>query len=180
MRQQKRLHNRRRSGGRAASGRFAPGQSGNPAGRPPEPESFTAALRRRGAELVEVDTPQGVQLVTRIDALALRLYELADAGSVRAHALVLERLDGKPAQSVSVSAEVKAMQPKEESWQALVAYWLQNPDEVPTARDLVSASDMVNQAYQAYLNGCCAAIGYDSPKQAPVKSEEIPPDQVPR
>lgn len=91
---------------RGARGRFAPGSSGNTAGRPPgSGESFTACLRRRGAEPVPIDTPDGVQYVTRLDALALRLYELADAGSVRAAELIGNRLDGRPGQGTEPQPE---------------------------------------------------------------------------
>jgi hypothetical protein len=97
--------NSERTRARDKRGHWLPGQSGNPAGRPPEPESITACLRKRLAEFVPIDTPAGVKRVTRADALALGLCELAAAGSVRAHAVILERLDGKPAQAVSLSVQ---------------------------------------------------------------------------
>jgi len=96
------LINRPGTGERDKRGRWTPGKSGNPAGRPPEPESLTAFLRSVGAELVPVDTPAGVKRMSRLEAIARRAYELADSGSVRAVALILERLDGKPTQSVEV------------------------------------------------------------------------------
>lgn len=99
----KHLFNRQETGSRDKRGRFAPGQSGNPRGRPAEPESFTAQLRDIGADEVTIDSDAGPVRVTRLRALALRLFELADAGSVRAFDIIAERLEGRAPQSVSLA-----------------------------------------------------------------------------
>lgn len=77
--------------GRDIHGKFKPGQSGNPAGRPPNPQSFTAQLR------VVLNESEGENQPTRMRAISEKLCELAKAGDLRAIALIAERLDGKPA-----------------------------------------------------------------------------------
>ncbi len=69
----------------AASGTsWEPGQSGNPAGRPPKDEALTDVLRG---------------LVDKED-IAKKLIEVANKGDVGALKYVYDRLDGKPRETV--------------------------------------------------------------------------------
>lgn len=81
---------------RDAAGRFLPGVSGNPSGRGSAP-SLVAALR---AELGEREV-SGRPAVREI---AARLVEMALGGDIRAIREVLDRVDGKPVQAISVDA----------------------------------------------------------------------------
>lgn len=60
------------------------GQSGNPRGRPPTGRAFAEALRAVGEE-------DG-----NLEAVARKVWELAQDGDLRAIHLLAERLDGKP------------------------------------------------------------------------------------
>ena len=81
---------------RDGAGRFLPGVSGNPSGRGNAP-SLVAALR---AELDERE--HGGRPGLR--AIAARLVDMALAGDMRAIREVLDRLDGKPLQAVSLDS----------------------------------------------------------------------------
>lgn len=75
---------------------FKPGQSGNPAGRPRKPDCLTDALR----ELAGQPGPGGL---THAQRLAAVLWRKAEAGDVRAAALIGDRLEGRPGQRVEVA-----------------------------------------------------------------------------
>lgn len=93
------MKNTGRSSGRASSNRnlrpWPPGQSGNPAGRPPGPDCLTDCLR----ELAGQPSTGGQ---THAQRLAVVLWRKAEAGDLRAAALILDRLDGRPAQAARV------------------------------------------------------------------------------
>lgn len=74
---------------------FKPGQSGNPAGRPPVPDCLTDCLR--AVAVLPVQTGE-----THAQRLAAVLWRKACAGDLRAAALVLDRLEGRPPQGLSV------------------------------------------------------------------------------
>lgn len=84
---------------RDKSGRFLPGASGNPAGRPALPDCLTACLRELAGEPARAGGP------TRAQELAVVLWGKALGGDIRAAVLILDRLEGKPAQAVSVTAD---------------------------------------------------------------------------
>ena len=69
---------------RDEQGRFIPGESGNPHGRPPKEEAVTDILR------ATVDK----------QALVDKLIELAMAGDKAALTYCIDRLDGKPRETV--------------------------------------------------------------------------------
>lgn len=73
---------------------FKPGQSGNPAGRP-KGQSVTAILR----QVVDADDS------TLAEQLVRKLVDRAIGGDIRAIREVLDRLEGKPRQSIAVSRE---------------------------------------------------------------------------
>lgn len=77
---------------------WQPGQSGNPNGRPVKPDCLTDCLR----ELAGL--PDGPGGATRAQRLAGVLWGKALRGDVRAIALLLDRLDGKAAQSLRVDS----------------------------------------------------------------------------
>jgi hypothetical protein len=79
---------------RDAAGRFLPGVSGNPAGRGHTP-SLVAALRSELGERESGGKPA-------IREIAARLVDMALDGDIRAIREVLDRVDGKPVQAVSV------------------------------------------------------------------------------
>lgn len=70
---------------RDENGRFVPGVSGNPGGRPKKDESLTAALR----EKVDKQT------------IADKLIELAMDGDIVALKYVYDRIDGRPIETVN-------------------------------------------------------------------------------
>lgn len=78
------------------AGRFLPGVSGNPSGRGHAP-SLVAALRAELGEREDGGRPA-------MRAIAARLVEMALAGDIRAIREVLDRLDGKAVQSLSLNA----------------------------------------------------------------------------
>ena len=74
---------------------FAPGQSGNPAGAPKKSKRFFTVLDRA----IEQDDSK------RLRAAAEKLLDLAAAGEPWAAQMLADRLDGKPAQQVTVSGD---------------------------------------------------------------------------
>ena len=78
---------------------FKPGQSGNPAGRPKT--SLTAALRKV-LDAVVPDDPQGR---TYCELIAQQICERAAKGEVRAATLVWERLEGKATHPIEVNSD---------------------------------------------------------------------------
>ena len=81
---------------RDAAGRFLPGVSGNPSGRGSAP-SLVAALRAELSEREEGGRPA-------VREIAARLVEMALGGDIRAIREVLDRVDGKPVQAVSLGS----------------------------------------------------------------------------
>ena len=72
-------------------GRYTPGNSGNPEGRPKGPSLLTALKKHLEAHPEEVD-----QIVTT-------LVSMARAGDLKAIEIVGDRLDGKPTQRSEIS-----------------------------------------------------------------------------
>ena len=78
---------------------WKPGQSGNPAGRPPMGKAFAEALRKNL-------TGEGPAIPLRLAAVAKACVEKALAGDVQALRLLANYHDGLPLQSVNVSESV--------------------------------------------------------------------------
>ena len=74
---------------------FAPGQSGNPNGAPLKSKRFHTALDRA----IEQDDAK------RLRAAAEKLLDLAAQGEPWATQMLADRLDGKPAQAVTLSGD---------------------------------------------------------------------------
>jgi len=81
------------------SGRWKPGQSGNPAGRP-KTKPFKEALQR----IIEAAGPQ------ELDRVAAALFARAQTGDVAAIREVGDRMDGKVPQSIGGSDELPPIQ----------------------------------------------------------------------
>lgn len=84
--------------GRFIRGRWKPGQSGNPAGRPPVP-----SISRRFRELLEEDPK-------RLDSLATALFTNAQTDA-RFFKLAIEYLDGKVPEVLRVEEHVIQLLP---------------------------------------------------------------------
>ncbi len=82
---------------RTAGGRFPPGQSGNPKGRPPVGKSLAEVVRRIGEEPLTV----GGQQWTRLEAVIRRLYQDAIAGKERSAELLFDRGFGRAVQPIA-------------------------------------------------------------------------------
>ncbi len=78
---------------RDENGRWTPGQSGNPSGRPRR-ESLTSVLR----ELAD-ECPPGDKR-TRSELLANKIFEIALGGDIVAIKAIYERIDGTPRQTI--------------------------------------------------------------------------------
>ncbi len=74
---------------RDRQGRWVPGTSGNPNGRPPSGESLAERIRETGGVVL----PDGA---SRMEAMCAKLWELAEAGSIPAIRLIFEYLEGRP------------------------------------------------------------------------------------
>lgn len=78
--------------------KFKPGQpSPNPAGRPRQ--VATRLIREIGAQRVE----GGAEGETRLRRVINKLFEMAEAGDREAARLLIERVEGRPRQSISVT-----------------------------------------------------------------------------
>jgi hypothetical protein len=73
----------------ATRGRWKPGQSGNPHGRPPNEQTIANALREVGNR---IDPATGKRNVLRLAEVA---YELGIGGNVAAINFIAERVEGK-------------------------------------------------------------------------------------
>ena len=85
------------AGIRDEHGRYLPGASGNPGGRPKGSVSLVGALRRELERRQDSGQP-GIEVV------AARLVDLAVDGDLRAVREIADRLDGKPTQAVDLHA----------------------------------------------------------------------------
>ncbi len=97
--------NKRRAGdfapGNKFGHRFAPGESGNPNGRP-RVDSLTEALREQLAEIM----PHADERTTA-EYLARALIRQALKGNVAALSLIADRTEGKAKQSLDIDVSVK-------------------------------------------------------------------------
>jgi hypothetical protein len=82
-----------------AATRFKPGVSGNPGGRP----SYRALTEALEQEL----TTSAEGGITKHQAVARCLVELAIIGDVQAMKLIFERLEGKPPQALTVDGDMR-------------------------------------------------------------------------
>lgn len=80
------------------TGRWKPGQSGNPNGRPPKAKSLTDLLRNR----VAAKGPDGKP---NMEAITDKVMQLALAGERWAVELIYDRLEGKPAQALELTGD---------------------------------------------------------------------------
>ena len=83
---------------RTEAGRFPPGVSGNPNGRPKDQVSFMGILRSALAEENKSGKSVGERIIARYIKLAL-------AGNGQALEALVARIDGKPAQSLTLKGD---------------------------------------------------------------------------
>lgn len=83
-------------------GRFPKGVSGNPEGRPPGRGRSLSQLKRTFINEVDPDDPEGR---TRGEVLLEALYSGAKAGDRQAARDLLDRVDGKPRQSITLTLD---------------------------------------------------------------------------
>ena len=86
---------------RTESGQFPPGVSGNPNGRPKDQFSFMGILRSALAEENKSGKSVGERIVRRYIKLALQ-------GNQQAAEALMARIDGKPAQSLTLKGDSDA------------------------------------------------------------------------
>ena len=79
-------------------GRWKPGQSGNPQGRPRKGHALSESLRRELEQTAETVGSDG-QVRTKADVIAEKAVELAMGGDVAAIKFLADRLEGKAAQT---------------------------------------------------------------------------------
>jgi uncharacterized protein with von Willebrand factor type A (vWA) domain len=99
MTEEKELKGRERSIANLTAPRFKPGQSGNPSGRPKN--VLSKALRKKLDEL-ESDAPDAR---SNADRIADKLVSLALDGNLEAIKVVLDRMEGRPRQTVSLTLD---------------------------------------------------------------------------
>lgn len=75
---------------------WKPGQSGNPAGRPPNPDSITNLMRVAG-DMVGKDGR------LRKEALVEKLWHRAEEGDFRVAEYIIDRLEGRPRERQEVT-----------------------------------------------------------------------------
>jgi hypothetical protein len=85
------------------SGKFQPGTSGNPNGRPKRGESLTDILRMQGD--IEDVSLEG-EKVSRKTALGHKMWQLALRGKEATMRYLYDRVDGKPTQEIKVQSDV--------------------------------------------------------------------------
>lgn len=81
---------------------FKPGVSGNPKGRPKKEYCLTDILKEQG-NWEDVDTDNGK--ITRKDAIAKKLWDMAMNDDVVALKYLFDRLDGKPLQQIEAHVD---------------------------------------------------------------------------
>jgi hypothetical protein len=108
---------------------FQPGQSGNPAGRP-KVIVVSEALRAQLAQQMP-----GADESTFAEALAKALIDKALSGDVLAAREVLDRVEGKPKQSIDVDMNVL-------DWRRLAqSHGISERDVIDQARQLIESAD---------------------------------------
>jgi hypothetical protein len=64
--------------------RFAPGESGNPKGRPKGSKNLATVVLRESRQRVRVNGPQGSRTVTKLEAAVMQIGNKAAQGELRA------------------------------------------------------------------------------------------------
>ena len=75
---------------------FKKGVSGNPNGRPLKEYCLTDILKEQGN--IDIETPEGIK--TRKQAISEKLWTMAQAGDITAIKYLMDRVDGKPLQTI--------------------------------------------------------------------------------
>jgi hypothetical protein len=87
------------------AGRFKPGQSGNPGGRPKKGFSIRDALRVMMGEEIIIPGKDGKPdtVMTKGAIIASKLFQGAAQGDLTAIKMCIDNIDGPPAQGVEIS-----------------------------------------------------------------------------
>ena len=85
---------------RDEQGKWLPGTSGNPNGRPPSGQAFSDLLRK---EAENIDPDAGL---SNSEIIAKALIKLAKEGNITAIERYADRVDGKPHQSMEVTGNI--------------------------------------------------------------------------
>ena len=90
------------------SGRFKPGQSGNPAGRPPGIPNTATRLKRFLELSQKIKNPINgeEEEITVAEQLDLAMIAKARKGDVRAFNALMDRLEGKPPQYIEQKSDL--------------------------------------------------------------------------
>ena len=75
------------------------GQSGNPNGRPKKEYCLTDILKEQGN--TDIETPEGTK--TRKQAISEKLWAMAQAGDITAIKYLMDRVDGRPLQTIQAN-----------------------------------------------------------------------------
>ena len=123
----------KKTGGRAASlanlKPFAPGQSGNPKGRP-KSITLSEALRHELAK----EHPDGQDGETYAEKIAAVLCKTAAEGNVNAAKEIADRTEGKPRQAVDIDMSVM-------DWRAIAkAQGISEQDVIAEAKRIIAES----------------------------------------
>lgn len=92
--------------------RFRPGQSGNPAGRPPGiPNAKTRYKRLLELTSKKANPVTGdLEEFTQLELMDMAVFNKALKGDLRAYQEIMDRLEGKPQQSVDMSVAVNPIE----------------------------------------------------------------------
>lgn len=81
---------------------FVKGQSGNPNGRPPTGKTWGDVLKRIGEEPIKAGDPNSME---KKEAVARKLWAEAAKGEAWAINALMDRIDGKPRQSIDQTVD---------------------------------------------------------------------------
>lgn len=79
-----------------AKSQFKPGQSGNPKGRPKGQPTFEELFLQEASRKVKLETPGGIQTVSKGEVVLRRLFNSASSGDLGAAKLVLTYMARMP------------------------------------------------------------------------------------
>jgi hypothetical protein len=79
-----------------AKNQFKPGKSGNPKGRPKGQPTFHELFLQEASRRVKLETPGGVQTMSKVEVVLRRLFNSANGGDLGAAKLVLSYMARMP------------------------------------------------------------------------------------
>jgi hypothetical protein len=93
--------------------KFEPGKSGNPAGRPPGiPNAKTRYKRLLELTSKKANPVTGeIEEFTQLELMDMQIFNKALRGDLPSYNTIMDRLEGKPSQSVDVTSEGQSIVP---------------------------------------------------------------------